>query len=573
MQSRLLPVWLAKRAKAPALAFLLACIPLPLADAQQAQVPTAAEWRADLAFLDTTIRDVHPAPFHRVAEADYAKAVSALDRAIPTLTPRQIAVRIAAIISLLNDGHSRMVLDNPLFPRAQAFPVRIDRFADGIRVVAVTPASRALLGARVIRFGALDATAAWDSLAAIASGDNVFSRWAAVPRAATIPVLLDALGISPAESLALVAVSDKGDTVRMTIAPATASDDHLLFSASWNGPAGATASIAHTGADAPLSERHRRDMYWYVVQGRRLYAQVNAVGNAQDSVHLDGRVAKVSFAEFTDSVLARLDSGGIERMVLDLRYNDGGNNGLVKAMVAGLAARPSINQRGRLFVVTGRTTYSAAMNFTSLLEDRTAALFVGESPGGSPRHYGDATRFGLPNSRLSFQVSTLRWEIGVQPTDVRQVMEPDLSAPPTASALAAGRDVAMEAIDAYPARTTLGERLGAAYKSGGLPGVRAAYSASRDAARAPAPWNADGQQLVRFAYDAFSMAKSRQDVLDILAWITEVAPESADVWLAKGRAHAFMGDQQAARGAYERALALRPQDALIRRLVAVAKRR
>ena len=571
MRSRLLPVWPARGVTAMALA--LALFPVSPASAQQARVPTAAEWRADLAFLDATIREVHPAPFHRVAEADYAKAVNALDRAIPTLTGRQIAVRFAAIVSLLNDGHSRLMLADPLFPRAQAFPVRIDRFADGIRVVAVTPAARALLGERLVRFGALDATAAWDSLAAIASGDNVFSRWAAVPRAATRPALLDALGISPADSLALVAVSDGGDTVRSTIAPATASDDRLLFAATWNGPAGATVSIAHTGADAPLSERHRRDMYWYVVQGRRLYAQVNAVVNAQDSVHLDGRVARASFAEFTESVLARLDSGGIERMVLDLRHNDGGNNGLVKAMVAGLAARPSINQHGRLFVVTGRTTYSAAMNFTSLLEDRTAAVFVGESPGGSPRHYGDATRFVLPKSGLAFQISTLRWEIGVQPTDVRQVMEPDLPAPPTAAALAAGRDVAMEAIDAYPTRSTLSERLGAAYKTGGLPAVRSTYSASRDAARAPAPWNADGQQLVRFAYDAFSMAKSRQDVLDILGWITEAAPDSADVWLAKGRAWAFMGDQRAARGAYERALALRPQDELLRRFVAVARRR
>jgi hypothetical protein len=553
------------------MAWALASLTVSTAAGQTAKVPTAAEWRADLHFLDATIRSVHPAPFHRTAEADYARAVAALDQAIPSLGPRQIAVRLAAIVTLLHDGHSRLGFEDPFFPRGQAYPVRIDRFPDGIRVVASLPTSIGLLGARLIRFGNASAEAAWDSLASIASGENVFSRWSAVPSLATMPALVDVLGLAPESGLTLVGVTDRGDTVRATIAPAVASPDRAWFSTGWTGPAGATATIARPGVEAPLSERHRADTYWYTVEGSRLYAQVNAVGNAGAPVHLGDQVDTASFAGFTQQVLARLDAGGINRMALDLRYNDGGNNGLVKGMVAGLAARPTINQRGRLFVVTGRTTYSAAMNFTSLLEDRTAAIFVGEPPGGAPRHYGDATRFTLPNSRLNVNISTLRWEIGVEPTDIRHVMEPGLPAPPTAAALAAGRDPALEAIDRYPTRRTLSERLLEAYKAGGLAAVRTAYSSEPRAGAEP--WNSVAQQLVAFAYSIFPVAKGRQDIFDVFGWVTEAAPASVEAWYARGRISAFAGDWTGARAAYDRARAGRPNDDFLRRMAAVAERR
>ena len=100
-----------------------------------------------------------------------------------------------------------------------------------------------------------------------------------------------------------------------------------------------------------------------------------------DGKWLDRDTARVSLREFGSRILARLDSGGVETVVLDLRNNPGGNNGLIQAFVHGLESRPNINSRGHLFVITARRTYSAAMNFTSLLEDRTAAIFVDSRVG------------------------------------------------------------------------------------------------------------------------------------------------------------------------------------------------
>ena len=99
--------------------------------------------------------------------------------------------------------------------------------------------------------------------------------------------------------------------------------------------------------------------------------------------------------EFGQRALALMDGGGIERVILDLRQNNGGNNQLIPGILDFLAD-DRINQAGRLFVFTDRNTFSAAGNLVAAIGSETSAQFVGVSPGGSGSQYGDAERVDLP---------------------------------------------------------------------------------------------------------------------------------------------------------------------------------
>jgi len=268
-------------------------------------------------------------------------------------------------------------------------------------------------------------------------------------------------------------------------------------------------------------------------------------------------------------VLARIDSGDVDVVVLDLRNNPGGNNGLIQAFVHGLESRAKINSRGHLFVITGRRTYSAAMNFTSLLEERTAAIFVGEPPGGSPSHYGDATSFTLPNSKLSFNVSTLHWDLGVAPTDVREVHEPGLLAPPAMEAIRAGRDPALEMIRAWKSGGLLRERLLERYRNGG---VDSALALARAEATGPGLWPSRVQEMVAFGYSLYGVKAPGADMRRVFEAITEIYPESHYAWFQLGRLHQFSGRPGDAAAAFARARRLRPSNDLIRRFSEAATR-
>jgi hypothetical protein len=412
------------------------------------------------------------------------------------------------------------------------------------------------------------AESVWDSLMVLSSGDNVFSKMSGVPALFTIPEVMAGLGLATPDTLRLVLSEDGRETPRPIAA--IANDGPMPFAA-WKGPGGASRTIHTAMPRVDLAYRNREQAYWYTRDGTLLYAQINQVGNSQDTVSLGTDRAVVTFGGFGERLMRDVATGGVERLVVDLRYNGGGNNDLARGVVAAIAAQPSINVRGRLFVVTGRETYSAAMNFTSMFEERTNALFVGEPPGGAPLHYGDNTGFTLPNSRLPFRISLLRWDVGVRPTDVRDVMEPDLPVAPSFAQAREGKDGALDAIRAYADGAVLADRLRARFREVGLDSALALYRSRK--AEEPAPWRTGEQQLIRFLYSTLGSLPSRTDIFRAFAFATEMHPTSAQAWFERGRVHSFVSDWGEATKAFARARELNPGHDLIRRSHEAARAR
>jgi len=125
----------------------------------------------------------------------------------------------------------------------------------------------------------------------------------------------------------------------------------------------------------------------------------------------DGRDETV--ADFVQRVFEFADANRVNRFVLDIRLNGGGNKRLNPPIIEGLVARPWLDQPGKLFVTIGRGTFSAAVHLATELEARTKAIFVGEPTGGRPNHYGDSESVRLSNSGLVVTPATIYWEDSV----------------------------------------------------------------------------------------------------------------------------------------------------------------
>jgi hypothetical protein len=106
--------------------------------------------------------------------------------------------------------------------------------------------------------------------------------------------------------------------------------------------------------------------------------------------------------------------------------------------------RSGLDRGGQLFTLIGRTTFSAAMNFSLQLEKHTQTLFVGEPTGSKPNHFGDSRKVQLPNTNLTLRISSLYWQWS--PTDDRPWISPHIEASPSRRAALDGHDPAMEAI-------------------------------------------------------------------------------------------------------------------------------
>jgi hypothetical protein len=430
---------------------LLVCGAAPAAAAVVSPGELAA-WRGDLGFVARELPRVHPNAFHSTSRAGFESALDSLAAAAPALSSHQLMMGLARVIAAIGDGHTRLTL--PLAPGIEFFqghastpppiladltvrqyPIRLHALADGVFVHRVERAQAWLAGARLIGVGRLGTDQAIAVMSEVVERDNeVQARALAVQRLALADVV-HALGIvDDVDRAPFRFVLADGREVSAEFRPV---------------PAGGTVEWSDARPDSippPLGLRDTGRNFWfeYLPDSRTVYFAYNEVNDGPDE----------TLERFAGRLFSLIEEQPVDRLVIDLRHNGGGDNGLNLPLLHGLIRCEAVRRPGALYAIVGRGTFSAAMMFALDLERHTRAIFVGEPTGARPNHYGDARLLRLPGTGLTVRVSTLYWQYS-DPRDERSWIAPHIAAPLTSAAYCSGRDPAMAAIlaglDARPA--------------------------------------------------------------------------------------------------------------------------
>jgi hypothetical protein len=194
------------------------------------------------------------------------------------------------------------------------------------------------------------------------------------------------------------------------------------------------------GTPVPLYLKNASTPYWfeYLPESKTVYFQFNSVRNDQ----------KETLEAFSERLFKFINEKEVEKLVVDMRWNNGGNTGLLPPLLQGLIKNEKINKRGKLFIIIGRRTFSAAQNAATYFERDTKAIFVGEPTGSSPNFVGEEDPFVLPYSKILANVSHLYWQSSY-PQDQRAWIAPQIYVPPTFEAYRANLDSVLDAILSY----------------------------------------------------------------------------------------------------------------------------
>jgi tetratricopeptide (TPR) repeat protein len=400
-------------------------------------------WRADLAFFSRELKRRAVAPFAGMTEEDFDAAVADLDRAVPDLTDAQLIAGLYRLLRPLGDGHAFVTPPADAEDLSLALPVKFYLFDEGVFVTAAAPEYPGLLGAEVLGYGGRGIDEALAEINPVVPRDNDQQvRWLG-PEVLRWTPLTHALGLlaSPAQAELTVRHQDgtagqvtvravpAGQRTYPTIAPPP--------SPTRPRPAG-WISLPDTLAEPlPLYLRSCDTLYWfeYLTADETVYFQFNGVGDHPAE----------PFAAFCDRLLAFVDGHRVSKLVIDLRWNGGGNTLLVPQLVRGLIRCTKINRHGALYVIIGRKTFSAAQNTATMLERWTEAIFVGEPSGSRPNFIGETTPFQLPYSKVNVNVSDFFWQTS-WPVDPRQWIAPEIYVPVTFEAYRRNADPALDAI-------------------------------------------------------------------------------------------------------------------------------
>jgi tetratricopeptide (TPR) repeat protein len=397
-------------------------------------------WRYDLSIL---AREVHRKGFnphlyvHRtVTREQFDEKVRTLHEAIPRLTDGQIILELMKLMAFLDDGHTAVwpVGSHPLFKTA--LPLRFFWFEEGLYVTAADPRYQELLGAQIQAFDGQPTEKILEALKPYDNRDrgNPMKAKVSLPYHVRKLTLLHAAGLIKSPDRVVFTIRDLTGATRDVTVEADTKEPEI-----WNQlPAPASwVTFASTLKSPPLYVRHMDRAQWfeYLPEHKTVYFQFNGVRDEPME----------PLARFTERLLKFVDEHDVERLVIDMRWNNGGNTFLGQPLLLGLIGNKKVNQRGKLFVIIGRRTYSAAQNLATSFERFTQATFVGEPTGSSPNFIGEESAITLPYSKVMGNVSHLFWQTS-WPQDQRIWLAPHIHTPPTFADFRAGRDRALEAI-------------------------------------------------------------------------------------------------------------------------------
>lgn len=384
----------------------------PFRETQGQQAISRKQWVEDLEFFTQRIDSIHPDPYHAIARERFLKECMRVKRLIRNHSDRRIIVEFHRLIALLNDGHTRFI-GKTLSSRW--YPVRFEKFADGLFITAADNKYADLIGSKIISVCSTPADSVFKSLLDIAPGDNIYGRRYFAPIYLMMNSVMSGLNLTCNGNSLFIEVENHGTLSAVEIKPGEfdSGDDLAWFWRDYGVPAPNYSSILNLDPVLPLWLRNYNKPFWfeYLEASETVYFGFNECTE-------DG------FIEFNKALWNFIDSANVKNLVIDLRNNFGGTNSYLNPFIEEIINHKKINSYGHLFVITGGKTFSAAMHCAIRIEQRCNAIFAGEPTGARPNHYADADFSFLPNSRLLLMVSKQYWE-NTSPDDTRLALEPD----------------------------------------------------------------------------------------------------------------------------------------------------
>ena len=335
-----------------------------------------------------------------------------MTRRSPTLSDAQIVVGLFEIVAALRDGHSSIAFQQTDYP-LRYYPLYFYPFSDGLYLIQAAPEYADWVGARLVKIGTTDAAQVTQQLEPLAPRDNDFSGLVTLPmRLSNADALLGTGILTDADTAAYVLERPDGEQVTLKPTPELFSDFSRSIPVQWRLPQAAM----------PLALSRVDEAFWWTAlnDGQALYVQYNQV------VSRNSQSGK-TIAAFRDELDDALAGGTFRRVILDLRYNAGGDINTARPLRTFFSGNDWFQQPGNLIVLTGRNTFSAGVVFSLWLEHDAAPVFMGEPTGGRPLMFENAREITLPNSHLHGQIAThARRDF---PDDTRETITPQVGVP------------------------------------------------------------------------------------------------------------------------------------------------
>ncbi|MEZ4990493.1 MAG: tetratricopeptide repeat protein [Saprospiraceae bacterium] len=532
------------------ISLLLVCVTFSL----RAQTDLSPEaWREDLRFLQHTVHQDYPFLFKKVDAETFDKEVEKLYKAIPQIEDHEVIVGLARIVSLFQYGHTALGL-NAWYDHkglgVKQMPYNLMQFKDGVFVQGVHKDYADALGAKVIKVAGMPIEEAMSAVRpAFPTENEQFFKVYGLHLLGN-PAVLHAQGVTKKLEPEITLTLEKGGKT-FDLAFKGISTQHfpghygfIQQSEDW--------LDARDQSNTPLwlDQLDKIYYYKYLPEQKTVYIRHSQI---QDDPAED-------IPTFYARVFDFIENNDVDKLILDVRLNGGGNNYKNKPIVTGVIRSDKINQVGHFFVITGGRTFSACQNLVNELHTYTNAIFVGEPTGENINFYGDNRPVELPNSHLTARLSFAWWQDKPQ-WEGGQWLPPQVAIEPTFADYQANRDPVLDAIWGFDDEDIILDPMGYLEKLFRAGEIEKVTSESARLVHDPLYAYYDFEaQFNRAGYNLLG-DKQFDAALFVFDMTAKLFPHSPNAWDSLAEGHWKAGHLDKAREYYQKAMAMDPDGA------------
>jgi hypothetical protein len=385
----------------------------------------------------------------------------AIERVIPQsggFDKAKLTLEAARLTAMADNGHTNVLtqLGDTSF---KSVPIRFGIFSDGLYVVKAYGDNEDLIGAQLVAVNDRPVDQVATAFRPFMGGPPALLR-EHVPRLIVSPELLMAAGLnaSPDNSYYRFRLASGPviDRLLTAVDEPARPEDNPYWPVRDLSPVPTvtdTPGWSHVLDAPPLYLSRLDENYWhaYVDDGRVLFLQLNRMRD-------QGRQL---LANYLNDVLDLIKRRQTKFVVVDLRYNRGGDYTLAADFSRELA--DAVPQDGRIFILTGGATFSAAISTVSRIRffAGARATQVGEPMGDRGQFWGEGGRTVLPHSKITVRYATAYhdWENGCTLEQITTCfllnyiydaapgpLTPQVTATPRFAYYASGRDMVMDEV-------------------------------------------------------------------------------------------------------------------------------
>jgi hypothetical protein len=344
--------------------------------------------REDLQVLMTTLENNHPDLYSVNKEKDFKALYEEILVSAPQMEDIECYFAVRELVAQVGDSHTMVGFPKDIAASLHALPIQIAYVNNAWRLIVVEKNQEPMQGSKMLSLNGVSIEQMMEREEPLVGYDNQVWFNQNVSQLLNVAEFYTYVGIT----------ENPSDPITLTIDHRTCQN----VSSSSITPISITEFFQKefvTLYDNPSSTGSVRVYYrtkFLDTQEDMLFIQYN--GCASDPAF--------PIDAFIEETLALLvSSKKPAKIIVDLRYNGGGDLSLAEPMIDGLATYQRA-QGFTLDVLIGERTFSSALMNEVQLKQRSNATLVGTPTGGSVNHYGEVKTFTLPDSGIPVRYST-----------------------------------------------------------------------------------------------------------------------------------------------------------------------